>query len=114
LSYADQNARTATLYGLSRALRTAENRPHGLTDLASAVTGLASAAADPGSYGDRAGRGIGTTAALRFLLSPGVQSRTGIALYGMGQLPAAQFIRAALLARLRGEAVPTPTTEEPR
>ena len=113
LNYADQNARTSTLYGLSRALRTAENRPHALTDLASLTTGLVSGMSG-GSYGDRAEKGLGTALALRALASPGIQSRAGIAAYTLAGVPYAQLLRAMILARLRGQGGPTPATEAPQ
>jgi hypothetical protein len=68
---ADQNAETSTMYGLSRALRAAEHRPHGLTDLLSIGAG-----------------------------SPFIQSRLGIGADRMGRVPYAQLVRLAMLGLL--------------
>lgn len=105
-TYADQNARTSTLYGLSRALRTAEDRPHALTNLASVGTGILSAGGTgylTGDVGKGSGAGIGDAVLMRALLSPAVQSRLGIGLYGAAGLPFAQLLRAAILSRLTSE-----------
>jgi hypothetical protein len=102
---AEQNAKTQNLYGLSRALRAAENRPHALTDMASIASGVAGAASG-GSDSDRAERGMLSGLAFRVLSSPAVQSRAGIASYALGAAPLAQAIRAAVMARLASE---TPT-----
>jgi hypothetical protein len=103
LSYADQNARTSQLYGLSRALRAAENRPHALTNLFSLGAGILGGAGGTyatGDYGKGGASGAGEALLFRALASPAVQSRTGIGLYELAGVPFAQAVRAALLARL--------------
>ncbi len=114
LNYADQNARTSILYGLSRALRAAENRPHGLTDLASIGTGILGGLGVGFDNRDaRIGTETGLTAAaiMRVLASPVFQSRAGIGAYAARQVPYQQLLRAAILARLRaGETSGTPET----
>jgi len=105
---ADQNARTATLYGLSRALRTAENRPQtlfrGLSDLA-AVGGALSGS----DFRSGAERGTGAMIAARALTSPAVQSRLGIGSFAASQLPLATLARLALLAGITASSGTTPT-----
>lgn len=95
----EQNARTSTMYGLSRALRSAENRPHMLTDMASLGTGIGGAFGGHDS-GDSAVKGVGSGLAMKALMSPEIQSRLGIAADRMGRVPYAQLARLAMLAMM--------------
>lgn len=111
---AAQNARTSTLYGLSRALRAAENRPHALSRIAADVAGVGGAmfgGNDLKSRGEGAG---GAYAAIRLAASPALQSRLGILANAAGatRLPA-NALRAAMLAALSGQEEDTATPSVP-
>lgn len=92
--YAAQNQNTSQLYGLSKALKTAENRPHALTNLASVGEGVVTGKATKGLL-------------MRFLLDPRLQSRAGILAHRGGQLPIANLLRAALMGQMADEAPAT-------
>lgn len=95
----DQNAQTSTLYGLSRALRSAESRPHALTDILSVGAGIGGAFGGHDS-GDSAMKGAATGVAMKALTSPQIQSRLGIGADRMGKVPYAQLVRLAILAAM--------------
>lgn len=98
---AEQNKRTQTMMGLSRALRTAEARPQALTHLASAGAGIGGLlSGESGQEG--LGRGVAGAALLEAAMSPRAQSRAAIGLAKIAGVPAAQLIRAVLLAQMNG------------
>lgn len=99
---AEQNARTSQLYGLSRALRTAEQRPQALTHLASTAAGIGGLMSGDNSV-DRLGRGAVGSLMLEAAMSPRAQSRAAIGLAKIAGVPAAQMIRAVLLAQMNGD-----------
>lgn len=95
----EQNANTSTLYGLSRALRSAENSPHRLTDILSIGAGLGGAFGGHDSS-DSALKGTASGVAMKALTSPQIQSRLGIGADRMGKVPYAQLARLAMLAMM--------------